>query len=68
MKRITIIGSGYVGTAIACLLSSKNIVSVVDKNQDIIDPLLNRNSHLEETQIDKYLKKNSNNLNFDTKI
>ena len=68
MKRITIIGSGYVGTAIACLLSSKNIVSVVDKNQDIIDQLLNKNSHLEDTQIDKYLKKNSNNLNFDTKI
>ncbi len=68
MKRITIIGSGYVGTAIACLLSSKNIVSVVDKNQDIIDQLLNKNSHLQDAQIDKYLKKNSNNLYFSTKI
>ena len=28
MKRICIIGSGYVGTSIACLLSSKNIVLI----------------------------------------
>ncbi len=68
MNRICIIGSGYVGTAIACLLSSKNIVSVIDKNPEIIDQLSNKISHLDDSQIDKYLKKNYKNLNFHTNL
>ncbi len=68
MKRICIIGSGYVGTSIACLLSSKNIVSVIDKNPEIIDQLSNKISHLDDSQIDKYLKKNYKNLNFHTNL
>lgn len=64
MKKITIIGSGYVGTAVACLLSSRNPVTVIDKNKKIIKELSNKKSHLADTQISEYLVKNYNNLCF----
>lgn len=44
MKKITIIGSGYVGTAVACLLSSRNPVTVIDKNKKIHKSQTNTNS------------------------
>ncbi len=68
MKRITVIGSGYVGTAVACLLSTKNMVAVIDTDKEIIDKLSKQISHLDDPQIKKYLKKNKNNLKFSTEL
>ena len=68
MKRITVIGSGYVGTAVACLLSTKNMVAVIDTDKEIIHKLSKHISHLDDPQIKKYLKKNKNNLKFSTEL
>jgi UDPglucose 6-dehydrogenase len=68
MKRITVIGSGYVGTAISCYLSSKNNVIVIDNNEEIVHQLSNQISHIEDKEIAKYLKRNKNNLKFSSDL
>ena len=57
MKKITVVGSGYVGTAVACLLSTKKMVTVIDTDKEIINKLSKQISHLDDPQIKKYLRK-----------
>ena len=45
MKKITVVGSGYVGTAVACLLSTKKMVTVIDTDKEIINKLSKQISH-----------------------
>ena len=54
-KNITVVGSGYVGSAMAALLSKEHNVTVLDISQDRVDSLNNRKSPIEDKDIDEFL-------------
>ena len=54
-KNITVIGSGYVGSAMAALLSKEHNVTVLDISQERVDSLNNRKSPIEDKDIDEFL-------------
>ena len=54
-KNITVVGSGYVGSAMAALLSKEHNVTVLDISQERVDSLNNRKSPIEDKDIDEFL-------------
>ncbi|ABT14273.1 hypothetical protein MT325_M719L [Paramecium bursaria chlorella virus MT325] len=54
-KNITVVGSGYVGSAMAALLSRGHNVTVLDISQERVDSLNNRKSPIEDKDIDEFL-------------
>ena len=50
--KFTIVGSGYVGSAMAALLCKNHEVVVLDVNQDRVDSINNRKSPIEDRDID----------------
>ena len=60
MKKITVVGSGYVGTSIAVLLSQKNKIKLLDVVPEKIEMINNRISPIEDKDITEYLKKELN--------
>ena len=62
MKRITIVGSGYVGISILTLLAQKNKVIAFDINKNRIDLINNKKTTVEDSDIETYLEKYSENI------
>jgi len=55
-KKITVVGTGYVGLSMAVLLAQNNIVTALDINEKKIE-LLNKNqSPISDSEIEKYLQ------------
>ena len=60
--RIVVFGLGYVGLAMATLLSLDNEVVAIDINEDKISKINNRISPIKDELIEKHLKEKSLNL------
>ncbi len=54
-KKITVVGSGYVGLSLAVLLSQHNDVTAVDINPDKVEKLNAWKSPIQDEYIEKYL-------------
>lgn len=59
---ISVIGCGYVGLAMACLLSSKHKVLAVDTDNNKINKINSGLSPIKDKEIEEYLNKNIENL------
>ncbi len=62
MKKISIIGSGYVGLSNAILLSQSNNVHLFDINKEKIDMINKRISPIADDEINEYFKNKKLNL------
>ena len=58
--KITVVGSGYVGTSIAVLLAQKNKVRLLDVIPEKIEMINNKISPIEDKDISEYLQKDLN--------
>jgi len=54
-KNITVVGSGYVGSAMAALLAKYHSVTVLDISQERVDKMNSRKSPIEDKEIDEFL-------------
>lgn len=61
MKKIGVIGAGYVGMSIAILLSQQNEVVIIDIDKNKVDKINKKISPINDEYIEQYL--NNNNLN-----
>lgn len=61
MKKVGVIGAGYVGMSIAMLLSQHNKVVIIDIDKEIVDKINKGISPVIDEYIEQYL--NNNNLN-----
>ena len=67
-KKITIVGAGYVGFSLACLLSQEEQVTLVEKSSEKVD-LINRNeSPIKEDLIQEYQKNKKLKINATTRL
>ena len=67
-KKITIVGAGYVGFSLACLLSQEEQVTLVEKSSEKVD-LINRNeSPIKEDLIQEYQKNKKLQINATTRL
>lgn len=62
MKRISIVGTGYVGLSLAALLSQRNEVVALDIDAQKVDLINARRSPIHDTEIEQYLANGSQNL------
>lgn len=62
MKKITIVGAGYVGYSLAVLLSKKNNVFLLEKDEKKIEAINTKKSPIKDSLIDEYISKNELNL------
>ena len=62
MKRITIIGTGYVGISLVALLAQRNKIVAFDINKERIDLINNNESTVKDNDVQGYLKKYSENI------
>tara|TARA_B100000941_G_C28498658_1_gene552584 strand:+ start:970 stop:2109 length:1140 start_codon:yes stop_codon:yes gene_type:complete len=68
MENIYIIGMGYIGFPLACLLSKERKIKCIDKDIKKIEQLKNGKILIKEKNLNKLFKKNFNNLDFKNKI
>ncbi len=61
-KKIVVIGAGYVGFSLACLMADKNEVICYDKDASKVDEINKKISPIKDSQIEKIISKNSINL------
>lgn len=61
-KKITVVGSGYVGMSLAVLLSKYNAVSVFDIDKNRVEKINNGISTISDRDIDNFIKDNDLNL------
>lgn len=54
--KVAVAGTGYVGMSIAILLAKKNTVVAVDIQQQRVDNINNRVSHIRDSLIEEYLR------------
>lgn len=62
MKRITIVGTGYVGISMLALLSQNNKVLAFDIDNEKVDNINNNKSSINDKLIDSFIKKFSSNI------
>ncbi len=62
MKKIIVVGLGYVGSSIAVMLSKKNHVTAVDIDKNKVDLLNNKISPIKDGDITNYLENEDLNL------
>ncbi|MDC0481035.1 nucleotide sugar dehydrogenase [Candidatus Pelagibacter sp.] len=67
MEKIFIIGLGYIGFPLACLLSKKKKVFCIDSDQKKINGLKKKIIPFQEKNLGKIFLKNYKNFNFDNK-
>ena len=60
--KITVVGTGYVGMSLAVLLSQHNQVVALDISQERVDLVNNKQSPIEDKDIETYLAEKSLNL------
>lgn len=63
MKKICVIGAGYVGLSIGLLLAQNNEVTLFDINNEKVDQINNKISPIYDVDIQNYLQNYSRNLN-----
>ena len=56
--KITVVGAGYVGMSLACLLAQKCYVTVLDNNKNKIDLINSKKSTVSDKEIESFLKDN----------
>lgn len=56
-KRITVVGAGYVGMSLAVLLSQKNLVTILDVDEEKINKINKGESTIYDEKIGEFLKK-----------
>ena len=64
--RITITGGGYVGLSLACLLSEKNQVTLLDVDPEKVRMIGRGVSPLKDEEIERYLRENRSRINVTT--
>ena len=62
MKKITVVGIGYVGLSNAVLLAQHNEVTALDINQQKVDMINDKKSHIVDAEISDYLQNAKLNL------
>ena len=60
--KISVVGLGYVGTSLSVLMSKKYKVFCYDTSKAKVDLINISKSPIDENSINKYLKKNKNNI------
>ncbi len=65
-RKITIVGSGYVGMSLSVLLAKKNLVTVLDIDAERVQKILSRKSTIEDKDIQDYLDKDNLSINATT--
>ena len=68
MENIYIIGMGYIGFPLACLLSKERKIKCIDKDIQKIEQLKNGKILIKEKNLTKLFKKNFNNLDLKIKF
>ncbi|MDB9898639.1 nucleotide sugar dehydrogenase [Gammaproteobacteria bacterium] len=66
MKRITVVGTGYVGMSMAVLLSQKNDVTAIDIDKKRVNQINDKKSTVKDSDIDEFLSKKDLSLNATT--
>ncbi len=61
-NKITVVGSGYVGLSIGILLAQKNHVTLLDINADRVRLIQQRQSPIQDEEIERFLAKKDLNL------
>ena len=61
-KKITVVGSGYVGMSLAVLLSMKNEVIILDLDRERVSKVNNKISTISDPDIEQHLAKNNLDL------
>lgn len=61
-KKVTIVGSGYVGMSISVMLSQHNQVTVLDIDKIRVDKINQGKSTIQDNEINKFLKEKELNL------
>tara|TARA_B100000989_G_scaffold30016_1_gene19187 strand:- start:420 stop:1586 length:1167 start_codon:yes stop_codon:yes gene_type:complete len=62
MKKITIVGAGYVGMSLGILLAKNNFVTVYDNDQEKIKKIISKKPSIQDKSLSKYWKNNKLNL------
>ena len=65
---LSIIGSGYVGLSLACLLGREYKINLVDIDKSIVELVNNKKSHLKDDLIEEFLGKEELNIRATTEI
>ena len=60
--KIAVVGAGYVGLSLSCLLSKHNEVVLYDINKEKVDKINAHVSPIKDKEIQEYLKNKENNL------
>tara|TARA_B100001027_G_scaffold2461_1_gene1644 strand:+ start:422 stop:1588 length:1167 start_codon:yes stop_codon:yes gene_type:complete len=62
MKKITIVGAGYVGMSLGILLAKNNFVTIYDNDQEKIKKIISKKPSIQDKSLSKYWKNNKLNL------
>ncbi len=62
LEKISIIGGGYVGLSLACLLGQKKVVKLIDEDENKIDLLLKKKSYLKDKEIIDFISNNKTSI------
>ena len=58
-RKIGIVGTGYIGTVIACVLADQGLeITAIDTNDSRINDLLNKQLGINEPGLEEMLKRN----------
>ena len=60
--KITVVGSGYVGMSLAVLFAQHNDVILLDIDSERVDKINNKQSPIEDADIDSFLSEDSLSL------
>lgn len=58
LKKITIVGAGYVGYTIACVLAKTNLITIIEKNPVKRELIVNRKSPINNSELITYISEN----------
>ena len=60
MKKITVVGSGYVGISLAVLLSQKNQVTALDIDPIRVEKINKKQSTINDDSVKRFIKSRKN--------
>ena len=68
-RKIGIVGTGYIGTVIACVLADQGLeITAIDTNDSRINDLLNKELGINEPGLEEMFKRNYNKIKFSSNI